>query len=189
MIKREKIQNRVLPIAAGTLLILLFGVSFYRFFYQARVIVDLVIIEHMQQFETIFKKINNTCVITAVAHDTNYIDFLNVRSFVGSEVGSLNLAYPKQWQGPYVKDNPTIQGHLYQIVKTKHGYYIVPGMGVRLTSGKIMGKDIIITRDTDIQKLIDTDVLRYQGKSLAVPLPIKGSEIMVKPEIFATVDA
>ena len=64
-----------------------------------------------------------------------------VKSFEGSEVGSLNLAYPKKWQGPYLGDNPTFQGKAYQIIRTKNGYFVTPGDGIMLPNGLVIGRD------------------------------------------------
>lgn len=182
-------KHRSMPIIIGVLLAVLVGLAVYRLLKQSRTIVNQMIIEHVQQLETIFKKINDTCLITGVAHDVSHINFLNVKSFVSSEVGPLNLAYPQQWQGPYVQDNPSMQGKVYEIVKTKHGYYIIPGKGVKLTNGRVMGKDILVNPETDVQELINNGVLSYQGKALAAPLPMKKGTVLLKPEIFEQVDA
>lgn len=187
IIKNNK-KMRLIPLASGVLLFVLFGVAVYRLFYQARTVVNSIVVEHIAQLGDIFKKINDTCVITDVTQPVNHINFLTVKSFVGSEIGPLNLAYPKEWRGPYLKDNPSIQGHVYEIVKTKQGYYIVPGMGVQLTNGKVMGKDIVITPDTDMHALIEKGTLRHDGKALAIPLPMKGS-IAIKPIILPVLDA
>ena len=55
-------------------------------------------------------------------YQKNPINFLNIKSFEGSEVTSMNLTFPDQWEGPYLSDNPTIQQKDYLIVKTKKGY-------------------------------------------------------------------
>jgi len=186
---KNRVQRRILPIAVGILLLVLGGLAVYRLLYQTRVIVNGIIADQITQLSGIFKKINETCVITEVTQSVGHVNFLNVKSFVSSEVGPLNLAYPKEWRGPYVKDNPSIQGHVYEIVKTKQGYYIVPGTGVKLSSGKIMGKDIIITPTTDIEALITKGPLRHEDKALAAPLPMKGKPMLFDPTIFQTVDA
>lgn len=177
-------KNKSMPIVIGILLVLLMGIAVYRLFIQARTIINTTIVGHIAELEQIFKKINDTCIISDVTHDPGHIDFLNVASFVSSEVGPLNLVYPKRWEGPYVKDNPSIQGKVYEIVKTKQGYYIVPGKGVRLTNGKRIGKDIIIGPETDMQKLINDGILVYNGKQLVAPFPMKAHSVFFKHEVI-----
>ncbi|MCK5632726.1 hypothetical protein KAH94_03190, partial [bacterium] len=108
----------------------------------------------------------------------NPINFLNIEKFVGSEVGSMNLAYPKQWEGPYLNDNPTIQEKEYMVVRTKKGYFITPGQGVRLGNGKVIGKDIIIDENSEIFSMMqDETTLQFEGKSLAAPLYVGATVI------------
>ena len=136
-----------------------------------RISQDKIIIEHLQTLTKIFNKIHATAKITDFDHVINQIDFLNVKSFTGSEVGSMNLAYPEKWQGPYLEANLTIQEKPYIVVKTKKGLLIIPGEGVRLSNGKIIGKDIIINENTDIQALArDPHALLFKNKGLAVKL-------------------
>lgn len=119
----------------------------------------------------IFQQINTQCMITGFDLTKNSINFLNVTKFVGSEVGAMNLAYPDKWQGPYLKDNPTVQGIEYQIARTNQGYFIIPGDGVTLPNGKVVGKDIIINADTDITKLMESeDGFSYKKLTFAAPL-------------------
>lgn len=140
---------------------------------QANVWQDQVIDDHVALLRDIFIKIDAECEIINFEHQKNYIDFLNVVKFVGSEVGSMNLARPENWEGPYVDDNPTMQTKYYQIVRTFKGYYIVPGDGVALSNGKVIGKDIIFGEKTDIDALMKReDALKVDGHALAAYLPI-----------------
>ena len=66
----------------------------------------------------------------------------------------MNLNYPKRWKGPYLSDNPEIQGKYYLVVKTKVGYFITSGVGVILANGKVMGKDILLNKNSDTQSMI-----------------------------------
>jgi hypothetical protein len=137
-----------------------------------------MVADHITQLETIFKKINSTAGIVDFDHQKNYIDFLNVKSFDGSQIGSMNLAQPDKWQGPYVKENLTMQEQNYQIVRTHKGYFIVPGEGVKLSSGKIIGKDIIFAENTDIPALIaDGNELNFQGRPLAAQVPMQSMAV------------
>jgi hypothetical protein len=85
----------------------------------------------------------------------------------------MNLARPKNWQGPYVEDNLEVQGIAYQVMRTKQGYFIIPGDGVVLPNGKKLGSDVPIDENTDILALTqDKQSLNYQGKALAAPLKL-----------------
>jgi len=165
--------NKLIPILTIFLFVLLVGVSLFRMFYQVQTFSDQIIAKEVMQLVDIFKKIDKQCKIIDFDYQKNPINFLNVIKFEGSEVGSMNLVYPKKWQGPYLDDNPTIQGKEYQIVRTKRGYFVTPGDGVVLSNGKVVGKDIILDEDADIQKMmVDKDALNFKGEALAAPLPI-----------------
>jgi len=132
---------------------------------------DKVIVQHLKQLAGTFGEIDRTCRIIDFDHDKNYIDFLNVKSFAGSEVGAMNLMHPDKWNGPYVEANLTVQEKPYMIVKTRQGWYITPADGVRLSNGKVIGKDLVISYETDIDSLLrDPNGLWYKGGPLAVPL-------------------
>lgn len=160
-------------ILAGMVVCSVFGFTMYQFYRQSRIATNHIIVEHMAQLHEIFQKIDATAGISEILHQRNYIDFLNVRSFSGSEVGSLNLFHPEKWQGPYLNDNFTVQGKMYEIVKTKSGYYIVPGQGVKLANGKVIGRDIIIDTTTDMEQLLQSSDLMYEDAALAVKFPFE----------------
>ena len=144
-------KKTVIVLVSSSLIAGLFFLTWYQFKKEARVVINQVIMEHIAQLKTIFDRIDTECGILGFDHDKNYIDFLTVTSFVSSEIGAMNLISPEKWQGPYVHDNLTVQTKKYEIVRTKNGYYIVPGTGVQLSNGKIMGKDVVITPTTDIE--------------------------------------
>lgn len=152
-------------------ILFLLGLTVHRYWLQAGLTTDSVIAEHIEQLSGIFKKIDTDCGIIDFEHSRNYIDFLTVIAFVGSEIGAMNLKYPNNWQGPYIQDNPTVQTKYYEIVKTKHGYWIVPGQGVRLSNGNVIGKDIIFDENTDMPKLLETKtILINNNRALVAPL-------------------
>lgn len=164
--KKFKVQY-LLPFLVGGLFLLFFVMAFFRFG-QKR---ELLIAEQLKELTSIFKKINNDTNIISIEPYPNYINFLNVKSFAGSEVGPLNLKYPENWKGPYLFDNPTIQEKYYRIIKTFDGFYIVPGQGVQIKD-KIIGKDIILDENSNIQELIDNETLTYKGEALAAKLKL-----------------
>jgi hypothetical protein len=148
----------------------------YRFFNAPENKMGSIVAADLSVMANIFKEIETNCSIVGVKGNKDSIDFLNVASFAGKDVGPLTLAYPEKWQGPYLKDNPKIQGKFYQLVKTLKGYFILPGDGVELPNGKIMGKDLIITESSDLPALLkDATALFYNGKSLGIQLDISTS--------------
>ncbi len=132
-----------------------------------------LITRDIQVLTDIFKQIHETCTIIDFDYQKNRINFLNVGSFIGSEVGPMNLVHPERWQGPYVADNPTMQAIEYQVVRTKKGYFITPGQNVKLPNGKIIGTDVILDEDANIAAMMqDEQALMYQDATLAAPLPL-----------------
>jgi|SRR5579862_658032 len=129
------------------------------------------ITQDLKTLQVHFHTINNRCVITGFDHVKNPINFLTVKSFAGSQVGSMNLARPACWQGPYVQANLTAQGKEYQVVHAKDGYFILPGDGVILPTRKVMGKDVVVDETVAVQPLLATE-FTYKGKPFAVKLNI-----------------
>jgi hypothetical protein len=166
--KETWMSGYILPAITAILFLSLCVVALYRYYQTAQVVGDQIIVDHVGQLEQIFKKIDATCQIIGFEHEKSYVDFLTVRSFVGSEVGAMNLAHAEKWEGPYLQDNPTIYEKQYLIVDTPKGYYLVPGDGVVLSNGKIIGKDLIFNRETNFEALL-TDPsapLMFEGKPL-----------------------
>jgi hypothetical protein len=174
-------HNRTIIILVSSCLLTgLFFLTWYQFTKEARIIINKVILEDLGKLKIIFDRINSDCGILGFEHEKNYIDFLTVKSFVSSEIGAMNLIMPEKWQGPYVQENPSLQSKKYEIVKTKKGYYIMPGAGVQLSNGKIMGSDIIITPATDIDALLrQEDGLVYQGNPLVAEVSMHKKTLVV----------
>lgn len=133
-----------LPLTLGILFAVGMGTVTISYLFQARAVNDDLIADHIEQLEDIFTRIHARCKITGFRNAKDQIDFLNVISFACSVVGSMNLLEPQNWEGPYLSENLTMQGKEYQLIQTKKGYYIVPGDGVRLANGKIIGKSLIL---------------------------------------------
>ncbi len=158
----------------GFAAILIFiGFSIKESFYRERQIGGCIMADDVTKLQKIFEKIHQTCQIISFDYHKNPINFLNVKEFTSSEVGPMNLAYPQKWQGPYVEDNPEVQGKAYQVIRTKQGHFIVPGDGVVLPNGKKLGSDVPIDENTDIPVLTqDKQPLNYKGRALAASLHI-----------------
>lgn len=165
--------NVIIPALTVLFFVFLVGVSLYKMLYDVKISSDVVIVKEVQTLVDIFKKIDAKCKILDIEHQKTRINFLTVKGFVSSEIGSMSLVYPKNWEGPYIEDNPTIQGKEYQIVRTKKGYFIAPGDGVKLSNGKIVGKDIILDENSDIAAMaLDKNILNFEGKPLAAQIKI-----------------
>lgn len=180
-IARSKYGLLITIISSCVLALLIVG-AFIFFIRDVRIAQDKTIVEHLDQLTLIFKRIHETAHIVDFEHEQNYIDFLNVKCFSGSSVGSMHLMYPEKWEGPYVESNLEIQGKPYLLLKTRKGYWITPGIGVRLSSGKIIGKDIKINYDTDFEALTAPgQVLSFKNHSLAIPVPVQTNYEEVEP--------
>jgi hypothetical protein len=156
-----------LPLTFGVLFLVGMGAVTIRYLFQARVVNDELIADHIEQLKDIFRRIHVRCKITGFRNAKDQIDFLNVISFAGSVVGSMNVLEPQNWEGPYLSENLTMQGKEYQLIQTKKGYYIVPGDGVRLANGKIIGKTLLISPDSDIEPMLhDPQALLSSNRSL-----------------------
>lgn len=166
--KKRQILGYLLPTITAVFLLGLLGIALQRYYAESKTISSKLTAQTVEELALIFKKIDKTCKILSFEHEKNYIDFLTVERFIGSEIGAMNLVHPENWAGPYLRDNPTIQEQYFVIVDTPNGYYIAPGDGVKLANGKIVGKDIILNKNTDFDALIkDKEVLSFEGKPLA----------------------
>lgn len=160
---------------------------FFSGIYRSKALATNVIAEDIQKLGTIFDEINRQCEIISFDYQQNPINFLNVGSFTSSEVGPMNLARADKWRGPYVADNPTIQGKEYMVVRTKKGYFITPGNGVKLPNGKVIGQDIMLNEDADIDAMMrNPNALLINDKAMAMPLklstPSEYQEILNIPD-------
>jgi len=167
-------SKRIFPILSSFFLLILFGFLFYKFSFGRSVYVARYIASETETVAKILKDIDEGCNILSIRGDRCFVDFLTVKDFVGSEVGCLNLAHPKVWKGPYLNDNPAVNGILFEIVKTSDGYYVLPGVGVKLPNGFVVGTDIKIDGNTDITTMLQPGGnLEYKGFRLAQKLDFK----------------
>jgi hypothetical protein len=166
-------KNYYFPIAVIIGIIFFVGITFFDTRYRAKDDAGLMIAAEVITLRDIFHRIHKTCTIVDFDAQKNPINFLNVEKFTGSEVGPMNLVYPDKWEGPYLKENPTLYHIAYQVVSTKKGYYVTPGDGVTLPNGKIIGKDIILDQKANVSKMMSNDQeLLYNDRPLAVRLEL-----------------
>jgi len=166
------------PMLALSIFATLFAISLFVLFRQSKITTDALIVHDVTQLKQIMESVHKDCKIIDLEHTKNYVDFLTVEKFVGSEIGAVNLSYPQNWKGPYVKDNPTVQQQQYIILKNKNGYYIVPGDGVTLGNGKKVGKDIVLDENSDVEALLqDSNALKSTQGSLGIKVDIGSNYI------------
>jgi len=145
-----------------------------RFVYTRPQIVASLIENDIGMISLSLERIDARCSILKIVGDKSNIDFLNVKKFEGSVVGPLNLAYPENWEGPYLKSNPTLSGTFYQIVKAKDGVFIVPGEGVALPNDIVIGKDLVINQDLFLENhIVSGGLLSFKGRSFGKKLDFK----------------
>jgi len=155
-------------IFSTTVLSLLFLLFIFKTFYNRPYYSSVIIKTHLKKINNALNKIDKDCSILSIPGNRVVIDFLTVKKFVGSVVGGINLAYPQKWEGPYEKVNPAIQQNFYQLVKTKEGYFIIPGKGTKLPNGMTLGKDFEINPSTHVSEMTKPGGgLFYKGIVLA----------------------
>lgn len=170
---KRAVKNFWIPIIAIAGFVALMTMSFVGLLRESKTDVGTIIAHDVIALRDVFHKIHRDCTIIDFDDQKSSINFLNVRSFSGSEVGPLNMVHPKKWQGPYMQGNPTMQKIAYQVVTTTKGYFITPGDGVKLPNGKVVGKDIILDKKSDIAALArDKNALLFKDSPLAVPLTL-----------------
>jgi hypothetical protein len=168
------IRGSLVPILAITLFCIFVVIAIFNTFVTTKDYEFEIIERDITKLVDAFHQIEKDCKIYTVEGALNSINFLNVKSFVGSQIGPINLKHPDRWQGPYMDRNPSIQGIEYLLVRTKKGYFVTPGQGVKLPNGKVVGKDIKLDEESDIEAMMkDEKQFRYRGKSLAAPIKIK----------------
>lgn len=178
--QQKEIISKIIPVLVGAAFLALVVMAVMVQWKGAPVDESTQIVQDITKLKAVIEQINHDATIIGFDHQQNWINFLQIKKggFVGSEVGSINLAHPDKWNGPYMDDNPTIQNKEYMVVRTKQGYFITPGQGVTLPNGKTIGKDIILDEDADIAGMMfDKNALRYDDKQLAASLAI-GSEVV-----------
>ena len=167
--------NRRLFTTFTLLLLGFFAIFFtYRQYSHGPIFMARVIGRDMQQVVEALTTIDENCSILSFDSDQNRLDFFTVKSFIGSEVGPLNLAYEAMWQGPYLQDNPQVQGKEYQAIKTKEGVFVIPGDGVRLPNEYVVDGQALLQKGEPMAVLTaEGGSLHYEGISFAQKLPFQ----------------
>lgn len=137
------------------------GIGLYTLIYKAP---NSVIAQDIKTLKRIFETIDRDCTIVDFEDTRTPINFLTVERFIGSSVGGMNLRAPRNWKGPYIADNPTIQEKHYIVLSHPQGLFIIPDTGVRLSSGARIGTDIILSDAINIDELLSQGKLHENGK-------------------------
>lgn len=159
---------------SSIILMMLLGLFLFKVIYHRAYYLSSIIEQDVVHIAKILTNIDKNCTILSVAGEHTPINFLTVKSFVGSSVGGLNLAYPQKWQGPYLEANLTHQQRFYDLIQTREGLFILPGHGVKLPNGLIMGKDIHIDFETSVKKMLAQEgPLHHASSSMGLQLNVK----------------
>ncbi len=163
-----KVTRKYFVLISSSFLVLLLGVFLFKIYYNKPRFVASLVEQDIKQIHKVLHRIDKDCNILGFKGQRVVIDFLTVKKFIGSVIGGINLAYPDKWDGPYMKTNPTMHQHFYEIARTQSGYYIVPGEGVRLPNGYVVGRDFELGYVADIEDMMKPGgVLYYKGKKFA----------------------
>jgi hypothetical protein len=177
---KKNILAYLVPALTASFFLFLIGISIFSVQYKTRQFSGDAMASDIMQLATIFDSIHKDCTILSFDYQKNPINFLNVRSFSGSEVGPMNLVHPEHWKGPYVQDNLAMQNKEYQIVRTNAGYFIVPGQGVKLPNGQIVGEDIHFDEQADIAyMMLKGKPLHFNDKPLAAQLKLQDTRAAI----------
>jgi hypothetical protein len=159
------------PIVGILVLILLVFFGIYGVVEKNPDIMAVKMHKDLEQLAMILQKVDKDCSIISVDKISGVIDFLTLEKPLGIDVGCLTLAYPEKWTGPYLKKNLMYQETYYEIVEALDGFYIVPGDGTRLPNGFVMGTDIEISSNIELEPLLKPGALLcYKNSKFAVPL-------------------
>jgi len=174
--KKGLLYGYITPILTTILLVVLVGISIYTLMQKSNSNTAAIIDRDLQTLTDIFHRIDQDCKILHFDYPLNRIDFLTVKSFVGTNVGAMHLAYPEKWKGPYLEANPMVQGQEYMIVVTHKGCFITPGTEVQLPNGKVVGVDITLNEEADIEAMMKPGGgFNADGKPLAEKLNVGAS--------------
>lgn len=153
---------------SSSILSLLLLMSLFKFYYNKPYFTASLITNDLKSINDALTLIDKKCNILQIRGGKITLDFFNVKKFKGSVVGGMSVAYPVKWQGPYFEINPLLQQKYYELIQAKDGYFIVPGNGVKLPNGFVVGKDFSIDAKTIVIPMLKPGgYLFFKGISLA----------------------
>lgn len=185
---QKPLSGYIAPVLSALLIMLLIGIAIFSVRSGAKQFSGEAMVSDIALLAGVFEQINKDCTILSFDTQKNPINFLTVGSFAGSEVGSMNLARPERWRGPYLNDNLAMQGIEYQVVRVDAGYFIVPGEGVTLPNGQVVGKDLKLDEKADIAALSqEGGALNFKGKALSAQISVGNDTRMSRPVTYAEI--
>src|SRR5476649_2712596 len=111
MPERGLLYGYLTPLFTMAIFVVFIILSIVGFWYRYRADVGILIANDIEQLSSIFERIEKSCEILEFNYQQNHIDFLTIKKggFVGSELGSMNMGHPENWDRPYLMENPTMQ--------------------------------------------------------------------------------
>jgi hypothetical protein len=134
-----------------------------------------IMVHDVAHLAALFNQINTDAGILSFDQQYNSVNFLTIKKngFVGTEVGPMKLAHADKWAGPYALQTIRMQKIPYAIVQNKNGYFVTPGKGVTLHNGKIIGQDIKLDFDEDLEALsLCENILCHHGAPLVAKIHV-----------------
>lgn len=176
-------KMRIFPIVSASLLVFLVMGSVLWIRYARPSYIAHLIHRDVAKLAKMLKQIDRDCAVVSIKQQRTPIDFLTIKGFEGSEIGSIALAHPARWQGPYLHDNPSLQDDiLYEIVKLKEGYFVIPGVGVVLPNKLAVGQDFEIHAGISFKTLtMHGGPLNYRGIIMGAPLDFHIGDWQTEP--------
>jgi hypothetical protein len=110
------------------------------------------------------QKAHNDVRFMQILPGKHSLDFLVASRFECDSNAGIGVERKNAWKGPYLNRIPTIQGHPYVLLKTSKGLFVVPGDGVELPSGIVIGNGISWSDKMDIKALMSDGNMLTIGK-------------------------
>jgi len=118
-------------------------------------------VEALSRFDT-------DCGLKKVLPGIHALDFLTMSYLPVDSLAGFDIQNVRAWQGPYLKTVPVVDGRPYVLLATESGLFVAPSYGVRLPSGKLLGRDVVWDWQSDIDAMTADDApLSHQGEPLA----------------------
>lgn len=169
-----RVVRRNFTVFSASILVLLIGVSFIKLLSERPLFMATLVSKDIKKIVTKLEIIDEQCVATSLGSGRTPLNFFTVKNFTGSVIGGIELQNPVGWRGPYLEVNPSLQQQYYELVETGDGFYVIPGRGVILPNGYVVGKDFDVMKDTDVAKMLQPGgFLHYKNEQLAMRVKFK----------------
>ena len=144
--------ERMLQYSGSIILIALITLCTMHFVVRAPQWQVSVVQTDLHRIASALRALDTDCYITDMRVGLHPVSVLTRRSLADGPF-YIELKESKNWKGPYLKNSPTLQDKPYQLLKTNKSLFVVPGEGVELPSGLVVGTDIEWHADTDVTAL------------------------------------